>query len=101
MPVMKLAKGVRYRRDDTFGTYLDYQVEDGAVILCTNDGTGWQPKQFLLPHQVYLEYIKEMFAQGAEVVAAFHITTKAIPLMYNSEYSKKRWNDLETEFYTR
>ena len=86
---MILAKGVKYYYSKTFGNSLKYEVNSDTVILCTNNGTGWVPQSFILPHQVYVETLKKLFSEGAHVIVAFPIMADPVLLAYANQSFKK------------
>jgi len=62
-------------RRSTFGDWIDIGAQ-GAVVLATNDGHGLTPRALCLPHQLYVEKVRELEQYG---------TVTAIPVRC-SEY---------------
>jgi hypothetical protein len=57
--------------DSTFGPYLKFKMPPGTdvVIVCEND-YGLKPKSLCLPHQVYVEKVKDL--RGLTLIPVNH-----------------------------
>ena len=94
------AKGVRIEAS-TFdqspnGGMVDFDVpkECGAVILMGNKGGGYSPLRYLLPHQVYVNDLREMAKEdGWEVFYILPVMNDAFPIAYKGDYGKQRWEE--------
>lgn len=77
------------------GGRLDFEVPKDCdlIILMGNKGGGYVPYRCLLPHQVYLDDIKEAFEKWFfEVIYVVPISSKApFQIAYHGEYGKQRW----------
>lgn len=100
-PTILIAKNIEKHKStfDPAGGMLSFELPDGctSVILVGNNGGGWRPFRFLLPHQVYLGDIGKAFADyHFEVIGVVPIKSADIfPIAYKNDYSKQRWKDLE------
>lgn len=93
------AEGVKIR-GSTFdrspnGGMVDFDVPEGcnAVILMGNKGGGYSPLSYLLPHQVYVNDLREMAEEdGWEVFYILPVMNDAFPIAYKGDYGKQRWS---------
>jgi hypothetical protein len=82
-----------------FGGMLNYEMPEGCdlVILMGNRGGGYEPYRCLLPHQIYMDDIKEAFEkEGFEVIYVAPLSARApFPIAFNGDYGRKRWQEEE------
>jgi len=106
---IKLAKGVTieksifdsHLRDPKKGlsmggmVYKKVPKDCDLIILCGNSGGGHRPYKCLLPHQMYLDDLKEDFEKhGFEVITIFPVKSKTnLNIAYNGDYGKQRWGN--------
>lgn len=52
----------------SFGDMLDFKVPDDCdlIVISTNRGGGWEPKMMCLPHQFYVEKLREMLKENPD-----------------------------------
>jgi len=90
-----LGDSVSLRGKNAFGQPLDYPSDKkySTVILMGNSGGGLKPYQLLLPHQIYLDDIRETFKEKHfEVISVIGVdTSKAIDIAYKDGHSARRW----------
>lgn len=106
MKEVKLANGVEIRKsifDKTedkplaLGGRLDFEVPKDCdlIILMGNKGGGYVPYSCLLPHQVYMDDIKNTFEEkGFEVIYVVPIkSSDPFHIAFNGDYGKQRWEN--------
>ena len=60
-------------KGDTFGECFDLNISEDCVILCRNSGRGWVPFKFLLPHQVYLQDLKDDLKENGDASTIYAV----------------------------
>lgn len=94
-----LAKGVKLEKStfDSTGGMLDFKLPKDCdlVILMGNRGGGYVPFSSLLPHQVYLNDLREVCKEeGFEVIYAVGIKSDdPFHIAFKGEYGKQRWEE--------
>ena len=103
---MILAKGLRVG-DSIFDTdrkkgekrkiggmvYFDVPDDCGLIVLAGNNGGGHQPFCSLLPHQVYMDNLRDVFKEkDFELISVLPVRSQEVfNLVYRDQYSKQRW----------
>ena len=94
------AKGVRIEASTFDDGVVNFDVPEGckAVILMGNNGGGYSPLRYLLPHQVYVNELREMAEEdGWEVFYILPVIgDTAFPVAYKGDYGRQRWETKRT-----
>ena len=81
------------------GGRVDFDVPEDCdlVILMGNKGGGYVPYRCLLPHQVYVDDLKDAFEEKHfEVIYVIPINSEStFQIAYNGSYGKQRWGKSE------
>ena len=94
---MRFPKGIKITKSDfdTTGGNVDFDVPKDCdlIILMGNRGGGYVPYSSLLPHQVYMNDIRETFEEeDFEVIYIVPIKSKDVfPIAFKDKYSEDRW----------
>lgn len=75
------------------GVKIKIKGDYNLIILMGNRGFGYQPYKCLLPHQMYVNDIRESFEENDfEVIYFVGIKSKdVIPVAYKDQYGFQRW----------
>lgn len=98
MVFSKNAKVTKKDLDDQFGgVEIKFKEKYDLIILMGNSGGGLRPYKCLLPHQVYVNDLREAFEEHHfEVICIVGIeSSNVFPIAYKDGYGFQRWGDME------